>query len=123
MDQPIVAVLNYRWSGDRVRDFIEQYYIAHNASHAERLAYARQAKNNPYRAEFASLNGGKWEGRITCGHNPHLLARVVLDLYMVPDARDPDQRQGLRWTEIQPPSHLTRRNPTRASPQREAAEE
>ena len=79
----VVAILNYRKTGEYVRDFIENLYIAENYSLHEKLTYARNRKNNPYPAKFALIDGVPWQGRIKCGKSPFLLGRFVTDLIIV----------------------------------------
>jgi len=66
----VVAILNPRWSVDRVIEIVEFLYAECNYNLNEQVAFARKPKNNPYRAieNF---------GLITCGHNPWLEARKV----------------------------------------------
>lgn len=47
---------------------------------SERIDYVTHPDKSPYRAEFGSLRGARWEGQIVCGHNPHLFARKVRNL-------------------------------------------
>ncbi|MEU8252311.1 hypothetical protein [Nonomuraea sp. NPDC048916] len=64
---------------------------------------------NPYRAHYGSVTvdlPGEGEvqiaymGRITCGHNPYLMARLVDNLRL----KDPaDPMAGLEWDERPPP--------------------
>ena len=89
---PIVAILNYRLSGKRVREIIELIYVNECSSLGERLAYAKNKKDNPYPAQFE----GNFEGRITCGHNPFLYARLVDDLRVEVDENGEEK---LKWKE------------------------
>jgi hypothetical protein len=81
-DKPpqVISVFRAQRSAEFVRDYVEQYYIDTFYSLQEKLLYAQSRKNNPYPATFDRLDGISWQGRITCGHNPYLYARLVLKL-------------------------------------------
>ena len=82
--EDIVSIFDSRKSATKVKEFVEQYYISENYSLFEKATYATKSKNNPYPAEFEQIEGGgRWQGRITCGHNPFLFARVVENLVVV----------------------------------------
>ena len=57
-----------------------------------RLRWTKSPKENPYPAVVSPF------GRITCGHNPLLVARVVKDLRL--------DGNTLKWTEPPPYSEL-----------------
>lgn len=77
----VAAILNRRWSPDRVRETVELIYVMTQYSPAEQIAYAKDRSFNPYPAEFERVFGGPiWDGRIFCGHNPWLYARRVDNL-------------------------------------------
>jgi hypothetical protein len=67
----VVTVLNYRWTTEKVRDLIEQMYVASEYSLSEKTRIARDRRTNPYRAKVASAR------EVHCGHNPWLRARFV----------------------------------------------
>lgn len=89
------AVLSPHWSGERVREIVELHYVNDSYSLSERLGYAVNRRFNPYPAEFSAINGVRWQGRITCGHNPFLLARLVDNFRVVAS----DGRDSATWTE------------------------
>ncbi|PNG26299.1 hypothetical protein [Methylocella silvestris] len=73
----IVAVYDSRWGATRVKDLIEQLYILlSGTTEAEKLAYARIRKENPYPAEIDKFQ------RINCGHNPFLFGRRVKNILL-----------------------------------------
>jgi hypothetical protein len=96
-DDPVAAILNYRASASSVKDFTELLYLTLTGSPAEKLRYAKSAKGTPYPAEMTVFQ------KITCGHNPHLYARLVMDLKVVDGT--------LTWKE--PLSDTERRNTLR----------
>ena len=96
----IAAILNPRWSPDKVREYIEFIYANSEYSFSERIAYANNRKFNPYPAEFMRIKGIKWTGQITCGDNPWLFARKVDNLLVVGDTDDEDS---VVWDEIPKP--------------------
>ena len=80
VENKIAAILNYRLLGENVRRIVELLYANNQYTLSERIAYAKNKKTNPYPARFDVINRKPWAGRIYCGHNPHLYARLVDDL-------------------------------------------
>lgn len=99
----IVSVLGYRTSSRRVLEYIEQLYIDRFYSLHEKITYARHRADNPYPAEYTRVNGVQWAVRITCGHNPFLLARPVKNLALHQEANG---EEVLTWDEIPVPQSL-----------------
>ena len=95
----IVAIFNYRYGGRRVRDLVEHLYASYKYDVNDKLGIARKKNTNPYRAQFARFGGIDWMGRVTCGHNPFLYARLV-------DGLRVDAHDGLRWKERPVPERL-----------------
>ena len=93
----VVAILSGRASSERVREYVEQLHIEILYSLHEKVTYARNRKANPYPAEFIRIDGVQWVWRITCGHNPHLVARKVKNLKFVETALD---IESLQWEEL-----------------------
>lgn len=87
----VAAILNPRWSGERVGTIVEFLYLKCTANASEMAGYARRPRSNPYRAER------DFNGRITCGSHPWLYARLVTDLSV---AVDPETgTETITWTE------------------------
>jgi hypothetical protein len=101
--QEVVAILSYRKSSETVADFVEQLHIATMYTEAEKLVYAKCPKDNPYRAEYDRVNGIQWGGRMTCGHNRFLVARVAGNLTVV---QEESGEAHLVWEEIERPGDL-----------------
>lgn len=97
VSEPVAAILNSRTSPDRVREIVEFLYANASYTLSERLACAKNKRNNPYPARFASIDGFPWQGQITCGHNPFLFARLVEGI-SVQDDGTPEGR--LVWKEV-----------------------
>src|SRR3990172_10875275 len=76
----VAAILNPRWSGERVAGIVEFLYVKRYSTASELAAYAGRKARNPYRAERDFSSG------ITCGHNPSLHARIVDDLQVSENA-------------------------------------
>lgn len=91
-ERPPVAILDRRKSTRTVREFVEQLYAILTYTPEEKLRWTKAPRDNPYRAEASGF------GRITCGHNPFLFARLVSELQMEGDT--------LKWTEPPPESEL-----------------
>ncbi|MCA0175856.1 MAG: hypothetical protein LCH73_06160 [Proteobacteria bacterium] len=94
-EEKVVALVNYRRGGEYVKDVVEHLYIAKTSSPVEKATYARNPNANPYRAQFDTRNGIPWQGRIHCGHNPWLYARLVSNVRTVNTA----EGEVLRWDE------------------------
>lgn len=85
----VVGVLNPRWGDRRVADIVEFLYSNTTANISELAHYAKKPSNNPYRAEICN-------GRIHCGHNPFLFARIVSDLRIEISS---DGKESITWKE------------------------
>ena len=88
----VAAILNPRYSTERVADIVEFLYAKRNATASELVAYAARAAKNPYRP------GRQFSGGITCGHNPCLHARIVDDLSVSTDVETGIET--ITWTEL-----------------------
>ena len=93
----VVAILNYRLSGNTVRAYVERLYVNSEYTLSEKVADAKNSKNNPYPAQFDRINGVPWMGRITCGHNPFLYARLVKNIRVEIGTNGEEH---LEWEEI-----------------------
>ncbi|HMU64913.1 MAG TPA: hypothetical protein PKD35_09545 [Nitrosomonas sp.] len=99
----IVSILGCRVSSGRVLEHVEQLYIDLLYSLHEKITYARHRAKNPYSAEYVKIDGIQPGDRITCGHNPFLLARLVKNLEFHHGA---DGEEVLAWDEIPIPKSL-----------------
>lgn len=105
MDKKVAAVLRWRLSPKIVREIVEALYAYHEYTPTECMRYCAEhnGKNNPYAARFETVGGAPWQGRIYCGHHPHLYARIVDDLHV--HIADNGERE-LTWKERPIPEHL-----------------
>jgi len=105
VDDSFVAVLDYRYSGESMKRFVEWVYVSSQFAFHEQLAYAKDRSYNPYPAQFGTVGlkareglqlppRSPYEGEITCGRNPWLWARIVYDLEAYVDE---DGNEHLRW--------------------------
>jgi hypothetical protein len=97
----IAAILNPRWSAEKVREYVELLYANSEYTIAERIDYARDPKQNPFPAQFSCVNGGRWLRQITCGHNPWLFARKVENLHT---ENDNENKESVTWDELPIPN-------------------
>ena len=82
----VIAIRDGRSSSKKIKDFVEQHYIAVNYSLFEKMHYSSHRKDNPYTAEYIPLpDGVGWLARIHCGHNPFIYARLVRNLRLYDD--------------------------------------
>jgi hypothetical protein len=100
MDNTIAAILNYSLPAEKVREIVELLYVDRYASLSERLAYARDRKNNPYPAECNTTDGVSVNTGITCGHDPWLYARIVDNIILNIAI---DGKESLSWKEREKP--------------------
>jgi hypothetical protein len=87
VEQPVAAMLRPQTSADQVRRVVELLYAARQYQPDEMLDAIRRTGHNPYPARLGTVNfdpdgsartyGVPWEGEISCGHNPFLLARLA----------------------------------------------
>jgi hypothetical protein len=83
VEQPVVAILSPRLSGQRVRQTVEMLYASLSCTPDEMLEAAFNGDSKPHRAQFNTisvhLDGREvqvpWSGEVVCGHNPFLVAR------------------------------------------------
>lgn len=98
--QRIVNIFDSRVSAEKIKQFTEDYYIATQFNSFEKATFASNRKYNPYKAEFARINGIEWLGQIRCGHNPFLFARIVANLIVV---FDKSAQEIVHWQELPVP--------------------
>jgi hypothetical protein len=107
VEDKVVAVVNYRRPASYIKDLMEQLYIEKTSSASEKVAYAKDMKSNPYPASFGSVGGVQWRGRLLCGHNPHLFARLVSNVRVEMQ----DGEEILLWEERPVPAPVMSRPP------------
>jgi hypothetical protein len=90
----VAAILNPRYSGERVRQFVELLYVNKVYTLSQRMDWAQRRK--PYLARFGGVDGVVCDFQIFCGHNPHLFARQVDDFRIEIDANGEEKPT---WTE------------------------
>ena len=86
VDQPVVATLDSRRSGEHVRQFAERLYCSTKFGIEEKVRVAGDAIANPYPAKVMQVKGASCHGVITCGHSPYLLARLVRNVRVFVDS-------------------------------------
>jgi hypothetical protein len=91
----IAEILDPRMSPERVREIVELLYHE-EALLSEKIAWRLRRREQPYPAEFATIDGVRWMGQILSGHNPWLEARLVDNLMIEIDA---DQNEIASWTD------------------------
>ena len=99
----VMEVLNPRMSPNRVREIVEQLYHI-EASLSEKVAWRLCKREQCYPAEFVAIEGVRWEGQITCGHNPWLMARLV-DNFVI--EIDEDLNEAAPWIDRNPVREMT----------------
>jgi hypothetical protein len=86
VERPIAAVLRPQIGPREVARIVEVLYAARQYNPGEMLSAIRRRGHRPYEARFgtAPFDDGRgrilqapWQGEITCGHNPFLVARLA----------------------------------------------
>lgn len=101
VDEKVVDILSARRSAEWVREYLGRLYAVHHSSPTEMMRCA--AYSNPesprYPARYVHIADGKisYAGRIHCGDNPYLFARLVNNLEIDQDGR-------IDWDEIPVPA-------------------
>lgn len=89
--EQLVAILSSRKSANSIAELAEFLYLRATGRASELAYYANRRKRLPYSAEKDQ------NGRITCGHNPWLYARIVSELTV--DADTENGAEVLGWRE------------------------
>ena len=87
---PIACILPPQWSIERVRRAVQLLYAVNTYTVSELAQFAKRPQRNPYKAESSAQ-------RISCGHNPFLVARLVSDLEI--ERTPKTQREVVTWRE------------------------
>jgi len=84
VEQRVAAVLPPQWGHETVKRVVEVVYAASAYVPAEMPEAARRGGHNPYPAKYGRIPGIRedgvresveYQGEVTCGHNPFLIAR------------------------------------------------
>jgi len=92
----IAAIFDSRLAPETVRKRVESMYLNRSPFISDRISYIKHRANNPYPAEYDSVNGISNISRIHCGASPWLFARRVDDLCV---RVDKSNREFITWTE------------------------
>lgn len=85
VSQPVAAILRPQIQGDTLLRIVELLYASTQYKPDEMLSAIRRDGPNPFRARWSTVEvdpdqrGRRvtvpWEGEVSCGHNPFLMAR------------------------------------------------
>lgn len=92
----IAAILNSRWSSDRVASYMQFVHDQAEFTLREYIGYLNRPSARPYKSD----PGGFASPYLHCGHNPHLVARPVSGLRLEEDPNE--ETETIFWTE---PTH------------------
>lgn len=73
----IVAILDPRTSSETIKTIVEAFHNSSQYTLSEQAGFANRRKFDAYPAEYMPFDGTVFLGRITCGHDPYLYARLV----------------------------------------------
>jgi hypothetical protein len=123
-EEPVAAILRPQTSANHVRRVVELLYAARQYQPDEMLDAIRRTGHNPYPArlgivDFDPDGSGTtyrvpWDGEISCGHNPFLIARLAT----VRPVGDGSGR--IEWEDDPRPSSPPPREPSRDAHERAA---
>jgi len=101
-DDKVAEILDPRIQPERVRQIVELLYHRDSAL-SEKIRWRLRRQDQPYPAEFLTLEGVEWFGEIICGHNPWLRARLVDDLIVQADV---DGKETATWKDRHNPREV-----------------
>ena len=90
---PLAAILNPRWSGDRVASYMQFIHDRTALTVQEHLYFLNRPRARPYQP----AHGGPGSPYLQCGHNPFLEARLVSGLRLEQDVEN--ETETLLWIE------------------------
>jgi len=94
----LVGIISSRRGEKFIADFVEQAYLMEMSTIEEIVRWANRKKDRPYKIKKVEIINNIPHGdRITCGHNPHIYARIVTDLKVVSDLDNKIEK--LSWKE------------------------
>lgn len=96
----IVDIFHPNTSGEKMRQIVERLYVNTELNLTEKLKYLYSSKNTAYPAKFDTINKVPYQGKIFCGHNPYLYARLVENIKINTDKNGNEE---LIWDEIAKP--------------------
>jgi hypothetical protein len=94
-EEKIAAILSARCSPKHVAEIVELIYANNSYSISEKLGIAARTAKNQYPVVWDTVHGILWRGRMTCGHNPYLFARIVDNFRVL---LDDDGDETATWT-------------------------
>lgn len=95
---PLVAILSSRKSDRAVSEFVEQYYLMASATAGEMAYYMNRRRKLPHKARTPEIiNEIPHGGRIRCGADPYIYARLVTDLRI--EELDDEDVEIITWRE------------------------
>jgi len=98
VSDPLVAIFSSRKTDRWIADYLENLYLSISCTAEEMAYYANRRKRIPYKATTpVMINGIPHGGRMICGYNPWLHARIVSDLKIESD--DERDCEVIRWRE------------------------
>jgi hypothetical protein len=113
----IAAILDPRTKSETVKTIVQTLHNASQYTLSEQAGFANRRMFDPYPAEYLRWDGTQFEGRIMCGHNPYLYARLVNKLKII--GRPGDEE--VTWVDRPLPESLQRRlNRISSSPHSES---
>lgn len=97
-EEKVVAILSCRFSGERIRFMVQQFYTSLCASHSEKISFINNPEFNPFRANFGHRGRIPCQDIVRAGHNPFLVARLVQNIRVLDLG---DGKEKVEWEEIE----------------------
>ena len=94
----VLGILSARKTAKVIKEYVEWLYALLYYDPADHLAFARYNKPyNPYKAEYWQTNTGvSVQSKMSCGHNPILVARLAKRVKLISSANGVSN---LQWKE------------------------
>lgn len=89
----IAAIINPKFDILDIKNVVELIYGCGHFTNFEKFTIFVDEDKRPYKADLH-------ENRITCGHNPHLYARIVKNLHVI-DSEENSEGKLVKWDEPQ----------------------
>ena len=90
----VITIINHRRGGDSISNLIEIIYDINTSNIAELGSYAKDKAYRPYKSK------SHFNGTITCGSNPFIMARKVKNIEI---SVNNDQKEVIKW--VQPATY------------------
>jgi hypothetical protein len=93
VDNKVIAIISGRKSQSYIKEIVELLWSSRQLAWFEQISYAKNHNNIPYHAEGRP----RFEGQVSCGHNPWIEAHRIHDVEAYIDEDGKEHLQGKYW--------------------------